>query len=355
MNNYKKLIFFSLGTFVSSSAFADDQVFTPEVLLQVWGTAFDQDLDSQADPAGYGDPEDDPGFKIRRARIGGNGAFNNGLYYDIVFGAHSPYDVWGGSSTYIGLVDGVLGWKNDSFNVAVGQQKVPYSRENLISSGDLTFSERAVSTEHIVPSRETGLLGAYSVAGLKVSAGLFNGSGSFLGDNNIGFLSVGRLEYTIGDKDLAYSTWGKVENTVLAIGAGGIYNDDLSTSSLVAGGDILFRISGLAVLAEGSFESIKPTATDVAPSDVMEGTTRIGIMGQLGYTIGSFEPAVRASYFDDDNSVEDNGDLMELYGGITWHQAEDYGRVGIGYIHRQELGGRTYGNDTVRIWAQVKY
>ena len=38
--------------------------------VQMWVTALDQDVDPLTDPASYGDPEDDPGFKIRRARLG---------------------------------------------------------------------------------------------------------------------------------------------------------------------------------------------------------------------------------------------------------------------------------------------
>ena len=34
------------------------------MLVQVWGTVYDQDEDPMADPATYGDPEDDVGFKV---------------------------------------------------------------------------------------------------------------------------------------------------------------------------------------------------------------------------------------------------------------------------------------------------
>ena len=36
---------------------------TPVGLLQVWGTVWDQDEEPATDPASYGDPEDDIGFK----------------------------------------------------------------------------------------------------------------------------------------------------------------------------------------------------------------------------------------------------------------------------------------------------
>ena len=349
------LLSLAFSSFIIAPALADDATFEPEALLQVWGTVMDQDLDPQADPAGYGDPEDDPGFKIRRARVGGHGDLPGGFDYKVIFGAHSPYDVWSGSETFIGLDDAYLGWSNDMFAVSVGQQKISYSRENMMSSSELIFTERAVSTAYLVPDRETGINGALSVAGLKISAGAYNGSGSFLGDNNTGLLGVGRVEYTLGDQELAYSTWGKVDSLVLAVGANGLYNADLSTGTLTTGGDLLLRVAGLALLVEGNLSSIKPTNTDIGTPEVLDGTKRVGGLAQVGYSIGPFENAVRVSYYDDNTASEDNGDLIELYGGTTWHQAEDYARVGVGYVHRQELAGRLYHNDTVRLWAQVRY
>src|SRR5512137_2715001 len=96
------------------TARADEPSFTPVALVQVWGTAWDQDLDAQADPAGYGDPEDDPGFRIRRARLGGTGEIGSGLWYAVVFGVSSPYDAWTAGTEDVQLVDGVLGWRDDT-------------------------------------------------------------------------------------------------------------------------------------------------------------------------------------------------------------------------------------------------
>ena len=65
-------------------------------LLQVWGTLYDQDENPLTDPASYGDPEDDPGFKIRRARIGLGGQ-EAGARYDLTFGFSSGFDALGGN------------------------------------------------------------------------------------------------------------------------------------------------------------------------------------------------------------------------------------------------------------------
>ena len=56
-------------------AFADDVIADPQPfgLLHMWTTVYDMDENELADPAGYGDPEDDIGFKLRRTRAGISG------------------------------------------------------------------------------------------------------------------------------------------------------------------------------------------------------------------------------------------------------------------------------------------
>ena len=61
----------------------------PVGLLQVWATAWDQDGDPATDPAGYGDPEDDLGFKIRRARVGLEGTADD-FRYSPLLGMAAP-------------------------------------------------------------------------------------------------------------------------------------------------------------------------------------------------------------------------------------------------------------------------
>ena len=329
--------------------------FQPVALVQLWATAWDQDLDPQADPAGYGDPEDDPGFKIRRARLGGKGSLGYGFDYEMVIDAGSPYDAWKEAVTTVHLHDAKIGWSKGGLTLGIGQQKVPYSREALISSGQIVFTERAVATEHMVPDRETGLTAGYRWNGLGLDAGIFNGSGSFLGDDNFGFLSAGRLSYTNADAGQDLLTWGELDGLVYGVGANGFYNDDLSTSTMAVGGDVIVRVAGLSALVEGHWANIQPTSTDVAPADVLDGTPRLGLTGQLGYSFGLFENALRFSMYDDDMDTEDNGDIWELYGGTTVHLADDHARLGIGYVHRHETAGQTLPNDTIRLWVQGKY
>ena len=63
----------------------------PTALIQGWITAYDMDEDPQADPASYGDPEDDPGIKARRVRLGAEGA-SDVLRYAVTVGYSAPFD-----------------------------------------------------------------------------------------------------------------------------------------------------------------------------------------------------------------------------------------------------------------------
>ena len=175
---------------------ANAQELEPSLLTQVWVTAYDQDEDEQSDPAGYGDPEDDQGFKLRRARAGFSGS--DGVFsYAVVFGMSSGADGLTQSTGTVGIVDAYGAWAvNPTVSLTAGVQKVPFGRENLLSSSELVFQERSIGSNHIGPGRELGLLGASDFSGLNVQFGLFNGNGSIVG---IGFIQIiGLIQIIVG-------------------------------------------------------------------------------------------------------------------------------------------------------------
>ena len=137
------LLLLSLSAQAESAATATEAMSVPApapyALIQSWVTLYDQDLDPLVDPAGYGDPEDDPGFKLRRVRLGLEGA-DDTLSYGVVVGVSSPYDGVEASedpSTSIQLVDAYGGFSPmENLWFVGGIQKVPLSREALIASGD---------------------------------------------------------------------------------------------------------------------------------------------------------------------------------------------------------------------------
>ena len=328
----------------------------PMLLVQTWATLIDQDQTVIADPGGYGDPEDDPGFKLRRVRMGFEGKSDH-IKYGVTAGMSSAYDVVAenqGHDHHLDLVDAYGGFAPaEGVWLVAGVQKVPVSREALIASGNLTFTERAVSTEWLAPGRDLGAVFDGRWKFLRFRVGAFNGSGDLQGDDNNGKLLAVRAEANIGSA-ATYKTFGVVDELTIGVGVDGWRNDQIAVQSQGFGADLIVRFEGLALLAEARMNNAKPREDLVVTPGVFAETQRQGVMTQLGYTVGNFEPAVRFSTLDDDTNIEDSGDVSELLGGITWHSDKDQVRAGAGYVVRNETGGNVVPNDTLRAWLQFK-
>ncbi len=329
----------------------------PTALVQVWATVYDMDEEQQADPASYGDPEDDMGVKIRRARVGLAGD-NDVLRYAVSVGVSPAYDALSDDDEDVQIVDAYVGWAPiERLWLEGGVAKPPISREQLMSSSALPLAERAVSSEWLVPGREAGVSVDWSTDGntrVRVRGGAYNGNGGIFGDDNTGKLFAGRAEIAIGPAR-TYKTWGPEKGFTIGIGADAYHDADVSTSTTSAGGDLMLRVAGFHLMAEGRFANLKPTNTDIDAPGVFADTMRWGGLVQAGYGIGPVEPAVRFSMFDDDTDADDAGDIAELTAGVTGHLLDDMARVGGGYVLRLERGGQSYSNDTIRLWLSVRY
>lgn len=331
---------------------------TPRAYLQVWGTLYDMDVDPQADPAGYGDPEHDPGVLVQRGRLGFDGR-HDWLDYRVTVGMGAAPDALFPQESNAGLVDaylrGTFAAGPGDLRVGFGAQKVPVSRELLMSSSDLLFQERSVGVNHLMNTRDAGLLVDWQGDfGGRARVGVFNGNSSFLGDDNLGVLAAGRLEYATGD---TYTTVD--DDTAVGVAVSGQYNADVATREMLVGADTLIRFGPLTALVEGTMSQLEPVRTDVAPPEVQAKTTRLGAHAQLSALLplerGDLEIGARGALFDDDTDARDNGDVLIVHGGASWRDVLPGLDLGAGYVHRTELGGRTIPNDTVRLWTQVVF
>lgn len=327
----------------------------PLLLVQTTAVLMDQDQSQVADPGGYGDPEDDMGFKLQTARLGFEGE-NKTVKYGVTVGLSSPYDTVAeaqGASTDLSIVDAYGGYAPlENLWIVGGLQKVPVSREQLISSQDLTLSRRAVPATWLAPSRDLGVVIDSTWSFMRFRLGAFNGSGDLRGDDNKGKLVAARIEGQYGDGD-AYQTYGEVDGLTLAVGVDGWMNDETALKSSGYGVDFMIRFQGLAVMGEARFADAKPKEDLIDVPGVFDETKRQGMSVQAGYTVGQIEPALRFSTFDDDKSVEDVGDIMEGMAGMTWHSKKDDVRAGIGYITRLERGPAKKDNDSIQAWFQL--
>ena len=325
-------------------------------LVQIWGTAWDQDRDVASDPGSYGDPEDDLGFKIRRARYGLAGLSDN-YAYQLSIGFASAYDSLVTYAEEIELVDAVGSARlQENVWVHLGYQKVPVSREFLLGSFELLLGERSAGTEWIAPGRDVGVVVDGHLAGgtLRGRLGVFNGNGAATGDTDPGVLSALRVDMVFGDDDLE-NPRGVIEGFCLGVGFDGWMDQSFSTRTIGAGVDLALRAGGFSALLEARANQISPVANlEIEAPTVWSETNRIGALAQVGYSVGNFEPAVRFSTFDDNLSATDNGDIGEILAGGTWREASGTVTVGGGYVKRLEFGGADLPNDTVRIWFQTQ-
>lgn len=326
----------------------DGAAVRPVALLQVWLTAYDMDADAQADSTGYGDPEDDPGLKVKRARFGFAGDIKK-WKYRLTVGTSAPYDGLDEPAEPIEVVDAWVGVQPaKGLDLRVGRTKVPFSRDQMIGAGELTFTERGIASEHLVPDRALGLTGAFGRGGGKVTLGVFNSAGDLFGDDTLGKMFVGRLEWDVGKAD-TYQTWGDRKEFGLGIGANAYYELGEATDAWAVGGDAMLRVQGFSLLVDGAFSHLTPTATTVDSPEVWAETDRWGVTAQASYQAGPVEPSVRFSMVDDSTL----GQYSQLLVGGAWHTAEDHVRLGAGYELRLE-GDDPVDNDTARLWAQFQ-
>jgi hypothetical protein len=343
---------------------AEQPAFTPMAQLDLWATLWDQDEQDQADASGYGDPEHDPGFTIRRARFGLSGT-NGAIRYGLLAGVSAPYDALSTRQTSMQLVDAYAGYTMDNAFGATqflaGVSKVYFSREMMMSSTDLIFLERAVGTSWLNPNRDAGVTAIQDLdfgdsgTTLRLSVGTYNGNSDIFADTDPGLLYISRLEITHGD---SYKTWSKEPGNAFGLGIAGLINDEVATSTKAANIDFLARVGALALLGEATYSVIAPADSTVTTPAVPAETKRLGMMLQasayipMGEELG-LEPAFRIATYDDANHIKDNGDVSIMHGGLSVRDIVSGLDLGGAFIHRIEREGRSVKNDTLRLWVQT--
>lgn len=323
----------------------------PVGLLQVWATAYDWDQDTTADSTGYGDPEDDPGFKIKRFRLGLAGNEDH-LSWTFAVGLTAPYDGYDDENGDLEIIDAHVAYEAGGFGVEVGRGELPFGRDEIVASAEQTFQERGMIAEHITPNRDIGASVFAERWGLKLTLGAYNSGGDIFGDDNLGKTFLGRLEFGHGPANL-YETWGGPKALSFGLGVGGFLTDDVATSTKAVGADGILRVAGLTVMVDAALASVSPTDTLTDTPEVWEETTRRGLTGQLGYGIGPVEIAAKTSLYED-SAI---GGYTTILGGVVYHgllddRDRDRVRVGLGYEARLEEAAIP--NDTIRIWVQAR-
>jgi hypothetical protein len=332
---------------------------TPNLQLQTWFTAWDQDVSKTADPGGYGDPELDTGFSVPRARLGFDGGYK-WVDFRLRVGTSTPFDQLEKIPRPFDLVDGWVRLRFDTTagttSVIVGQHTVAFSREAQMSSSDLSFQERSVSGTYLAPIRDIGATIRHDTKAFGASLGVYNGNGTQFGNADNGVAVAARVETHLGGDTYRTNDSRDAFGFALAY----MYNQTPADGTHRFGADLLGRIKGFTLFLEGGANLVDPQDDPVVlPPTVPRRTLRWGGQATVSYyletRIGAIEPTVRFSYYDDATHLKDNGDVGILHGGFTWREPVPFLDVGAVYIHRFEFGGRDIPNDSVRMFFGLRF
>lgn len=299
--------------------------------------------------------------QIRRARLQFKGNFyGKANKYKVEF-AVSPGDVSqndGAPPATSILLDWYLDFTQlRDLSLRVGQYKVPFSRQRVVSSGDLEFVDRSIVNAEFSLDRDIGLdlrsEDLFGLDALRYYLGIYAGEGrNTRGFYDFGMMYVARLELLPMGMfdDYAEADLERLSSPKLSLGvaaahlSNGRFNRGILGSAPSDGGttdydtltaDVVFRYAGLSATSEWIFRN---GDRDYGTEGELEGARDgFGGMAQLTYLFPTTRFQVGARYgfvlAEGDASVLPESD--ELGGGVSYYFAHhpyklqaDYFRLG---------------------------
>ena len=317
-------------------------------------------------------------IQFRRARLQFKGNFygkNNKYKVELAF---SPGD--------IGQMDGappatsiLLDWYWDfthlrDLAVRVGQYKVPFSRQRVVSSGDLEMVDRSIVNAEFSLDRDIGLDlrsgDLFGLGMLRYYLGVYAGEGrNTRGSYDLGMMYLGRIEvlpFGMFD-DYAEADFERLPSPKLSVGVAvarlenGRANRGILGSAPSDGGttdydtlstDAVFRIAGLSATTEWIFRNgDRDFGAEGDPEGPRDG---YGGMLQLSYLFPTtrFQVAGRYGFIEPlgDASVLPESD--EIGGGVSYYFAQHPFKIQADYFL---LGSEDVNTHRVRVQLQGSY
>jgi len=246
-----------------------------------------------------------------------------------------------------------------SFQVKVGQFKVPFGRQELTSDTALQFVDRSIVSAEFEKGRDVGvqLWGLAAGEKLEYRAGLFNGNGRGKPSNDDGKLQYdarvtvhpwGPAKYSEGDPDAT-------PKPLLSVGAN-LEGDDTrprpgavvaASSDAVArrvlGADVSLKFRGFSVMAEAFDRRLTPVAGPSFKSN--------GFHVQVGQFVRPrrLEAALRWAQWDP-SSLKANDERRELGAGLSYYATPKTLKLQADYRRlRDAARGRTDGEARVQV------
>jgi len=323
------------------------------------------------------DTDVEQGMQIRRARLQFSGhMWGKKNKYKAEF-AVSPRDVSmgdDGPGTSV-LLDWYMqfGQLRDA-NLRLGQYKVPFNRQRVISSGDLQLVDRSIVNSRLNVDRDLGLdlrsKDLFGLGMLKYYAGVFVGEGrNTHANSDTGLMYLARVEFLPLGTDFNDYKEGDLERLQapklsIGLGAGYLdrakYNRGIKGSAPADGGttditlvnaDLMFKYAGFSLFSEYIMRSGERDAGDAVDEDdnaIPEEAAQdsYGVMVQGGYVLPrtNLELVARWGMVEqsgDDSPVTPQG---EAGGGVSYYFAQhafklqaDYFRLTAGEGDAEEV------------------
>jgi hypothetical protein len=319
------------------------------------------------------------GFQVRRLRIVFQGnALGPALTYYIQL-AFSNLDME--PDLRSPLRDAYFTWAiaRDA-QLRVGQMKVPYGRQRVVSSSALQMVDRSIVTSEFNLDRDVGLhLFSKDLFGLGGTLGyslaVFGGDGRNRIAERSGLLYAARIQVTpMGSfDDFVEADIKREPKPKLAIGVSGAFNQNTNRPRSTvdtpyqgvhfdywhAGADVLLKWRGLSVSGESFYRKAdKNQRTAEVDGEAMVQYSRSGwgAFGTVGYMVWSgLEVLVRYGNLRPLKGAEDGiSKRQELGGGLSYYFLEHNLKLQADYFY---LPGEKFddGKHEARLQAQVFY
>eukprot|EP00752_Nemacystus_decipiens_P013508 g11966.t1 len=245
--------------------------------------------------------ESESGFQIRRVKFGAKGKIADGWSYEIKFATDRD-------TGDVQMEDAVIGYKfSDTLSMKTGVKKLPFARQELISSSRQVAVDRGVATEFFTLGRSDMVELTYKVGDDMVLTGaLSDGGNNNFNDYNDAdandFAVTGRLDWiAIGDDwGAAKHEFGGVDESSLFIGVAGHYEvfeeSAIPETGFAWTADVLYKVGPLGLTA-AIFGNHTENTGGVD-------TDQFGGYIQAAFDLGSdWDVFGRLEYVDDDSAA----------------------------------------------------
>ena len=309
-----------------------------------------------------GDPAEQTGMRLRRARFG-----LSGWAYGVIDYAMTVEGTEDGAAE---LVDAWIGYRHFPLaNLIFGVRKMPFSRYALLSSKTNSLAERPLAVTAMAPFRQVGLSLEGNIAGglLHYSAGIYigfeGGVGFYEGYKQPKAFNGNRYEQLAYGGRASMQPFGSIGSDLADLNGGGLrlslgtstFLLDGSTNTISAWGvDVAMKAHGFHLVAEYLADTAEPANQPETDAGVPVELNRMCLVGEMGYMVvpERVGVTVRGEWIDDNVEVDNAGDSLVIGGGLQYYWYRQHLKAQLDYTHRMELHGISLDNDTLLFQLQ---